>query len=170
MKIIQLKNSVDGFATIDFSSIDMDLVLKAGDLSLVAGKSFRWNKDSGQAISDCPFYIGAMPIFATEKLGTALNNSQVKTATFDVEGKSFTIVAAPHFQGQIINLQKSECRTFRSGKIMTVNKYVFNSNIQYPQIFTPAEFVMFTFCYSEIAQQLSECHFNDLRFVECQTD
>ncbi len=170
MKIIQLTNAVDGFATIDFSTIDMDFALKTGDLSLVAGKSFRWNKDSGQAISDCPFYIGAMPIFATEKLGTALNNTQAKTTTFDVEGKSFTIVAAPHFQGQIINILKSECRTFRSGKIMTVNKYVFNSNIQYPQIFTPAEFVMFTFCNTEIAQLLSGCHFNELRLVECQTD
>lgn len=66
MKIIQLKNSVNGFATIDFSAINMDDVLKKGNISLVAGKSFNWNKESGQAISDCPFYIGAMPIFATE--------------------------------------------------------------------------------------------------------
>ncbi|MBD5239828.1 MAG: hypothetical protein HDS64_08735 [Bacteroidales bacterium] len=170
MKVLQLKNAVDGFATIDFSSIDMDLVLKTGDLSLVAGKSFQWNKDSGQAISDCPFFIGAMPIFDTEKLGSALNNTQAKTATFEVEGKSFTIVAAPQFKGQIINLMKSDCRTFRSGKIMTVNKYVFNKNIQYPDIFTPSEFVMFTFCNTEIAQRLLACRFNQLEFTECPTE
>lgn len=167
MKIIQLKNEVDGFATIDFSAIDMDAVLKNGDLSLVAGKSFIWNKDSGNTISDCPFYIGAMPIFASEKLGECLNNVNVKTATFDVEGKSYTIVAAPHFQGQIINLNKSDCRTFRSGKIMSVNRYVFTSNVKLPPIFTPAEYVLFTFCNTEVAQILAERHFNELRFVEC---
>ena len=167
MKIIQIKNAFDGFATIDFSAIDMDAVLKHGDLSLVAGKSFRWNKDSGNAISDCPFYIGAMPIFDTEKLGNILNNMNVKTATFDVEGRSYTIVAAPHFQGQIIDLEKSDCRTFRSGKIMSVSKYVFNVNVKIPPIFTPAEFVLYTFCDTEVAQLFAECHFNELRFVEC---
>ncbi len=167
MKIIQLKNSVNGFATIDFSAINMDDVLKKGNISLVAGKSFNWNKESGQAISDCPFYIGAMPIFATEKLGDALKNTAVRTATFDVDGKSYTIVAAPHLIGKIINISESECRTFRNGKIMNVNKYVFNSNIQITSIFTPEEFVMFTFCTLEIAQQLQMCHFNELKFVEC---
>lgn len=170
MKLIQLKNAIDGFATIDFSAIDMDAVLKKGELSLVAGKSFRWNKDSGNAISDCPFYIGAMPIFATEKLGNTLACTNVKTATFDVEGMSYTIVAAPQYQGQSIDLDKSDCRTFRSGKIMSVNKYVFYPNIQFPPIFTPAEFVMFTFCNTEVAQLLAERRFNELRFVECSID
>ena len=167
MKIIQLKNLVNGFATIDFSAINMDAVLKNGELSLVAGKSFHWNTESGKSISDCPFYIGAMPIFSTDKLGDALNNTAVKTATFDVDGKSYTIVAAPHLSGQIINLQKSECRTFRSGKIMNVNKYVFNSDVKLAPIFTPEEFVLFTFCNLEVAKQLQSCHFNQLQFVEC---
>lgn len=82
----------------------------------------------------------------------------MRTATFDVDGKSYTIVAAPHLIGKIINISESECRTFRNGKIMNVNKYVFNSNIQITPIFTPEEFVMFTFCTLEIAQQLQMCH------------
>lgn len=168
MKIIQLKNLVTGFATIDFSEVNMDAVLKDGDLSIVSGKSFHWNKESGGKISDCPFYIGAMPIFATEKLGDTLKDTNIKTALIDVDGISYTVISAPCLSGQIINLKESNCRTFRSGKIMTVNKYVFNSGINYIPIFTPEEFVLFTFCNIEIAQKLQSCHFNQLQFVECQ--
>lgn len=167
MKIIQLKNSINGFATIDFSEIDMDDVLKRGNLALLKGKSFHWNREFGKAISDSPFYIGAMPIFATGKLGDALKGTQAKTATFEVEGESYTAVVAPQMPGQIINLNASNCRTFRSGKIMNVSTYVFNSNIEFPPIFTPEEFVMFTFCNIAVAQALHACHFNQLQFIEC---
>ena len=116
MKLIELKNIANGFASIDFGDIDMTSVLKEGVLELVKGKSFKWNRSTGNAISDCPFYIGAMPIFATEKISGVLSSLNVASAEFDVEGRSYTIIAAPHFNGEVINKEKSEMRTFKSGK------------------------------------------------------
>lgn len=167
MKIIQLKNRANGYATIDFSQIDMNIVLKEGKLELINGKSFKWDKVTGEAIGDCPFYMGAMPIFSTEKLGQTFADTDVKTATFDVEGTSYTIVDVPHLEENVINFDESKYRKFRSGKIMNISTYVFKSNVTYPPIFTPEEFVMFTFCKPEIAWKLLECRFSQLEFVEC---
>ena len=168
MELIQLKNHADGFASIDFSAIDMDAVLNEGKIELISDKSFKWNKATGEKISDCPFYIGALPIFDTNKLGTVLNSIDVKFSTFEVEGRNYTLVAAPHFHGEIINREFSEMRTFRSGKIMAVKKYVFNKDFEYPAIFTPAEFNLCTFCNKEIKRYLQSCHFTELKFEECQ--
>lgn len=170
MKLIELKNIANGYASIDFGDIDMTVVLKEGKLDLIQGKIFKWNKNTGNAISDCPFYIGAMPIFDTEKLGGILSSLNVASAEFEVEGQSYTIIDAPHFNGNVINREKSEMRTFRSGKIMSVKKYVFNSGFNYPQIFTPSEFVMKTFCKKETAQLLLSCKFAQLQFVECEVE
>lgn len=170
MKLIELKSIANGFASIDFGDIDMTTVLKEGKLEFVEGKTFRWNRSTGNAISDSPFYIGAMPIFDTEKLSGILSSLNVASAEFDVEGRSYTIINAPHFNGDIINREKSEMRTFRSGKIMNIKKYVFNSGFNYPQIFTPSEFVMNTFCKKETAQMLLSCEFNQLLFVECEVE
>ena len=101
MKLIQLKNSVKGFASIDFAEIDMNAVLKEGKVELLQGKNFKWNMTSGDKISDCPFYIGAMPIFDTNKLNVMLKSINAKTATFEVEGRSYTIVAANHFEARL---------------------------------------------------------------------
>lgn len=167
MKLIQLKSQVDGYATINFGDIDMMAVLKSGDVAVLNGKSFTWDRIVSPTISDCPFYIGAMPIFSTVKLGNALAGTNITIATFDVEGKSYTIMAAHALSGQVINLDKSNCRTFRSGKIMDVSKYVFNAGVTYPAIFTTQEFLMFTFCDEIIANRLISCHFNQLKLVEC---
>lgn len=167
MKIIQLENYTEGYATIDFEGIDMISILKMGNISILDGKKFKWNREVGSNIGDCPFYIGAMPIFATEKLGTILGAYNVNTATFSVEDKEYTIISPPHLEGKVINTQESKCRTFRSGKIMNVDKFVFNKDINYPVLFTPEEYVMFTFCNTELAQKLISCHFDQLKLTEC---
>lgn len=167
MKIIQIKNQVEGYAIINFGNINMMDIVKNGNVSILNGKSFTWDKSLNSAISDCPFYIGATPIFLTEKLGHVLDGSNVNMATFDVEGENYTIVLAPVLNVNSINVSESKCRTFRSGKIMDVNEYVFTSGVDYPEIFTPQEFGLFTFCNESIAKQLFSCHFNQLNFVEC---
>lgn len=166
MKIIQLKNYTEGFATINFDRVDMTSVMKQGDISVLDGKEFTWRRDVGSNIGDCPFFVGAMPIFATEKLGSIID-STVRTATFTVEGKSYTIIAAPLLKGEVINRQESKCRTFRSGKIMSVDKFIFNKGIDYPVLFVPEEYIMYTFCDMEFAKKLISCHFEQLQLIEC---
>jgi hypothetical protein len=168
MKIIQLKNVANGFASIDFSRIDMNAVMREGNLEIITGKQFTWNRNTGNQISDCPFYIGSMPIFETEKLRPALNSLNVKSAEFKVEGKQYTMIAAPQISGSVINREASEMRAFRNGEIMTVQKYVFNANYEYPEIFTPKEFIMDTFCSLNAAKNLLYCQFHELKFIECE--
>lgn len=167
MKLFQLKNTVNGFASINFDGIDMALVLKQGQVELLQGRSFSWDKSNGESISDCPFYIGALPIFDTQKLGNTFDVTNVKFAVFNVEGQSFTAVCAPHYDGEVINRSLSEMRTFRSGKIMSVKEYVLNAGFDYPSIFTPNEFPVNTFCDSEVARRLLDCNFSQLVFKEC---
>lgn len=167
MRIFQIKNQVEGFATINFGDINMMSILKTGDVSILEGKHFSWNKTIGDTISDCPFFIGAMPIFSTEKLGNALLNTNVKTATFDVEGSKFTIVAAISIVDKAINTEKSKCRLFRNGKIMEVADYVFNNTCNYANIFTLQEYPMYTFCGLDVAKKLQLCHFKHLILKEC---
>jgi hypothetical protein len=167
MRIFQIKNQVEGFATINFGDINMMSILKTGDVSILDGKHFSWNKTIGNAISDCPFFIGAMPIFSTEKLGDALLNTNAKTATFNVEGSMFTIVAALPIVGKVINTEKSKCRLFRNGKIMEVAEYVLNNASDFADIFTLQEYPMYTFCELDIAKRLQLCHFKHLILKEC---
>lgn len=167
MRIFQIKNQVEGFASIDFEEIDMMSVLKTGDVSVLEGRCFKWDKTVNSAISDCPFFIGSLPIFLTSKLGSILNDSNVSRATFDVEGKSYTIVSALEQLDNVLDLERSKYRTFRSGKIMDVTSYVFQAKKTYPKLFTLQELKMYTFCNEEIAKSFLSCHFNQLSFVEC---
>ena len=167
MKVVQIKNQVEGYATINFGNINLMEMIKNENVSVLNGKSFTWDKSLNSTISDCPFYIGAIPIFLTEKLGSVLNDSILNMATFDVEGKNYTIVVAPSLSDNSINLEESKCRIFRSGKIMDISQYVFNTGISYPAIFTPKEFKMYTFCDEKIAKKILSCRFNQLKLVEC---
>lgn len=167
MKLFKVKNIVRDFASINFSDIDMTCVLKEGKIDLLEGHRFSWDKSNGTNISDCPFYIGTLPIFDSKKLGNILANSNVKIATFEVEGIQYNAIAAPKLSGSIINREYSELRTFRSGKIMNVKKYVFNKGIKYPPIFMLEEFVLSTFCDEIIAQRLLNCGFSQLQLCEC---
>lgn len=167
MKIYQLQNIVAGFASINFEGVDMGAVLKEGKIDLLQGGVFTWDKSNGTEISDCPFFIGSFPIFNTRKLGTALAGTNVKTATFTVEGISYTAVSAPQLSGEIINRSLSVFRTFRSGKIMSVSKYVFNAGFSYPAIFTPKEYPTSTFCDADVARELIDCDFDQLSFKDC---
>lgn len=168
MKVIQLRNAVNDFASIDFSEIDMNAVVKEGRIDLIKEKQLTWNRNTGDNISDCPFYIGSIPIFDSDKLGDTFSDLNVKSAEFYVDGKSYTIIIAPQLAGSLINREASDMRTFRSGKIMYVRKYVFNPGYQYPVIFTPQEYALFTFCNMEMAKKLLACHFNELKFIECE--
>lgn len=167
MRIFQIKNYVDGFATINFGDIDMMNVLKTGNVSVLDGKHFLWNKTIGDSISDCPFFIGAMPIFTSQKLGETLAATSCNTATFEVEGIKYTIVAASPVHGKVINQEKSKCRSFRSGKIMEVSDYVFSNNESFNNLFTLEEYMMHTFCSLEIAKLLQACKFENLILKEC---
>lgn len=169
MKIYQLLNKADGFASIDFGNIEISEIFKSGNIQELSGKNFKWRTDKDNfKLSDCPFYIGAFPIFKTDGIKNILTELKVKYANFFVEGVSYTAISAPLFSGDVINKDLSSLRTFKSGKIMAIKKYVFNAGFDYPSIFRLQEFNLFTFVNQEVKEKLENCDFQNIIFQECE--
>lgn len=169
MKIYKLFNKVDGFAAIDFGDTAISEIFKTGNIQELQGKNYKWRKDDDNfEISDCPFYIGAFPIFKTDLIKKILEDLKVKYANFLVDGDSYTAISAPLFPGNVINKELSSLRTFKSGKIMSIKKYVFNSGIDFPPMFRLQEFNLFTFVNQETKDKFETCGFKEILFEECE--
>lgn len=162
-----LKNIANDYAIIDFNNYNLiDILQGKKDISTLNNKTFKWDMKSGSKISDCPFYIGAFPVFDSTKLKVNFEKD-VKTAEITVDGRKYKIILANQIKGNVIDKNKSEYSKYSDGRIMKVDKYVFKSNINYPSIFTIEEFPLFTFCDEEMKRKLESCHFNQLMFINC---
>lgn len=169
MAIYKLTNKPNGFASINFGDLDMSKILATGDIKQLNGREFHWTKDADNSkISDCPFFIGALPIFKASKVASVIDKLNVNKALFSVDGESYTAIAAPLFKGKAINREKSTMRAFKSGKIMTVEKYVFNKGIAFPSAFRLEEFNLFTFVDQESYLLLKSCNLSEFVAEPCQ--
>lgn len=169
MKVFKLFNEVNGYASIDFSDVNMgDIVKGIVSVKAISEKSLLWNPTDNESIKgDCPFYIGAFPVFdATKTKGFDFTNAE--TATFKVEGKEFVAVAAPMLSGQLIDKEKSDMRLFKSGKIMNVRRFALKSGCSYPPIFRLEEYPLYTFVCEEMMKSLQELGLTQLKFEECE--
>jgi len=169
MKVFKLFNEVNGYASIDFSDVNMsDIVKGVASVKAISDKSFLWNPSDNESIKgDCPFYIGSFPVFEASKVkGVDFENAE--TATFNVEGKGYIAVAAPILPGQIINREKSDLRLFKSGKIMNVKRFALKSGCSYPSIFRLEEYPLYTFVCEEMMKSLQELGLTQLKYEECE--
>ena len=169
MKLFQLTNNPDGFASINFEGIDMASILKNGDVSPLQGKSFKWHRDDDLSlIPDCPFFIGALPTFKTKKIKKIIDElPNTSTATFKVQGVNYTAFCPLTLMEGALDKENSFIKRFRNGRIMTIESYAFNGSIPFPQLFRINEFCLFTFVTDEIADKLSICELNNLKLIEC---
>lgn len=168
MKLYKLSNIADGYATIDFTGVNISSIVSTGDLTELNGKSFSWLKtESDENISDAPFYIGAFPIFKLSKVQSLLQRISVRTAKFSVDGEEYVAVSAPIIKGDVLNLNASKFRSFKSGKIMTVSSYVFKA-AQYPPIFRFEQYLLYTFVNEELANALESCGLKQLIIEPCE--
>ena len=120
MKIYKLFNLANGYATIDFTNIDMNAIANGNqNVTVLSEQKLKWHFLEDDVVGDCPFYIGAFPIFESSKIENVSFDASQK-ATFYVEGGKYTAIAAPIITGNIINEEKSEMRKFKSGKIEVI--------------------------------------------------
>ena len=169
MKIFKLYNEVNGYASIDFTNANMSDIAKGiVNVSAISGINLNWKIDEEDTVKgDCPFYIGAFPVFdATKTKGFDFKNAE--TATFKVEDKEFVAVSAPMLSGQLIDRDKSDLRLFKSGKIMNVRRFALKSGCSYPPIFRLEEYPLYTFVCEEIMKSLQELGLTQLKFEECE--
>lgn len=169
MRIYKLYNKVNGYTSIDFSNVNMSDIAKGiVNVSTITGINLCWKINEGDNVKgDCPFYIGAFPIFEAAKIkGITFENAE--TAVFKVEGKDFVAIAAPFLSGHIIDKEKSDLRLFKSGKIMSVKRFALINNNCYPSVFRLEEYPLFTFVCEDMMNALKKLDFAQLLFDECE--
>jgi len=167
MKIYKLKNKVEGFKSIDFGDLDVNSIAKGvSNIDLLSGKNFTW-KDCDDTFdkSDCPFFIGAFPIFELSKIDKI--GILVEFVCFKVDNFDYVAFKTVPFLENVLNIEKSDMRLFKSGKIMNINTYVFK-NENYPSVFRIKEYPLFTFVNETFAQVLKGSGLNQLEFEECE--
>lgn len=170
MTIFQVTNSPNGYANIKFDGIDMASILNNGDLSQLQGGTFEWNSQQGNgnlAIPDCPFFIGTLPIFRTDKIIEIVNPLDVNSATFKVNDTDYTALFPRTIVEGSLDIENSAIRYFRNGRIMTIDSYVFCGHMTYPSIFKISELNLFSFVTEDFAQTLMNCGLNNLELNKC---
>ena len=170
MTIFQVTNSPNGYVDIKFNGIVMPSVLNNGDLSQLQGRSFEWNFQQGNGnliIPDCPFFIGTLPIFRTDKISEIVNLPDVYSATFKVNDTDYTALYPRTIVEGSLDIENSAIRYFRNGKIMTIDSYVFCGQMTYPSFFKISELNLFSFVTEDFAQALMNCRLNNLELKKC---
>ena len=145
-----------------------DIVKGIVNVSSISDINLYWKIDEDDNVKgDCPFYIGAFPIFEAAKIKSiAFENAE--TAAFKVEGEDFVAVATPFLSGHIIDKEKSNLRLFKSGKIMSVKRFALINNYCYPSVFRLEEYPLFTFVREDMMKDLKNLDFAQLLFEECE--
>ena len=168
MKIFKLYNEVNGYASVDFTNVNMSDIAKGiVNVSAISDINLNWKIDEDDNVKGyCPFYLGAFPVFdATKVKGCSFERAEI--AQFRVEDRGFVAVAAPILLGQIIDKEKSDLRLFKSGKIMSVKRFALKKNISYPPIFRLEEYPLFTFVSEGMMNSLKKTGLTQLGFEEC---
>ncbi|MCQ2975327.1 MAG: hypothetical protein MJ211_11035 [Bacteroidales bacterium] len=167
MKIFKLYNIVNGYKTIDFGEINITSISKGEiDIECLSNSNLNWKKTEDDLIpSDSPFFIGAFPIFEYSKIEKL--NIPIDFVHFFVENVDFVAIKSNIIEINVLNRDKSIMKLFKSGKIMSINKYVFNK-YNYPPIFRIKEYPLFTFVNEEIAELLKNSNLKQIKFEECE--
>ena len=169
MKIFQVTNSPNGYADIQFDGIDTVSIIKNGNLSQLQDRCFEWSiQDDDSSIPDCPFFIGVVPIFRTDKISKINNLPDVNYASFKVDGTDYTALYPITTIEGALDIENSDIRYFRNGNIMTIDSYVFRNRINYPEFFKISELSLYSFITEGLAKTLRKCGFNNLELIECK--
>lgn len=146
--------------------------VKWENLMAMQAYSFQWENDSEvKEICDCPFIIGSIPVFSVKGYNIIkpfINQSDVQVIPIKVEGDMFYILNTTKVISNILNEHKSKIVRFSSGKIMDIEKYVFNESKSIPSFFRIKQFDTFTFVTEGVAKEIMESDLTGIVVEECQ--
>lgn len=172
--IYRLYTSDIGYKTIDYNDTPL-LDCLDSDIwdSLTLEKfQFVWNsEETEEEESDCPFLIGAIPIIKSNILmNIDFNTLQeiVDIINIKVSGNDFSILIAKDKIKGLLNKKKSDIDYFSDGRIMRVNRYVFNNHNDLPPLFRIEEYPLFTFANARMANILNKLDLKGLLLEECE--
>lgn len=144
-----------------------------GDYSEIETFKYKWVEDANEKIvCDSPFLMGAIPIFGESVvLGVKnfLSPALVDVLPIEVEGERYCILKAKILLDNILNLRRSKIVKFSDGRIMKVEKYVFNQQNNIPLIFKIRQYPLFTFITDSLALSLEMLHPTGLAMEKIDT-
>lgn len=171
MDIYRLYTPNRDYRTIDYDKTPLMRIIGEedwGNLKELEDYPYKWD-DEKKDVCDAPFLIGAIPIIRTDalsRIAAPLPSSLVQQVHIKVGGIEYTILKAKAV-GNILNERKSDIDRFSDGRIMDVEKYVFNYSKDTPAIFRIAQYPLFTFVTDELAESMMNAKLTGLSFDKC---
>lgn len=140
------------------------------DYCSIEGSKFNWTIDEGKK-SDAPFIDGCIPVISDKAYACLSNylNGNAKKAKIYVGGEPFNILYGEKILSGVLNVDKSNIRYFRDGRIMQIKQYVFNSN-QFPPIFKIAEEPTFDFVSEDFIRAIIAANLTGFDWEECSVE
>lgn len=134
--------------------------------------SYNWNVDDKEKeCGDCPFLIGAIPVFSTNVLKNIkkyLSKDLVDVISIKVENREYAIIKAQKLVANLLDERDSQITRYSDGNIMSVEKYVFKETNELPMIFSLSEYSLFTFVTGQLAEVLLCINPRGLEIEKCK--
>lgn len=175
MNIYRLLNPSRAYKTINYSNTPMfDNIGKVvwDNVNEISKFNYTWNiNDESLSICDCPFIIGSIPVFnlmAYNKLLMYLNKENTQIIPINVDGVPYFVVNATVLIDDILNSRKSKISYFSDGRIMDIEKYVFNKRKDIPNVFKISQYQTYTFVSDRIASVINSNMMTGIVLEKCK--
>lgn len=174
MRIYRLYNPNQEYRTIQIANTPLLVAIDHNDYSKtidIHNTQYHWD-NLDKELCDCPFLIGAIPVFRKEKIYKIryiFSSQDISTTELIVDGASYILLITNNVVKGLLDERKSTITRFSDGRIMTVENYVFKKKKEYPDIFRIEELPLFTFVTDRIANELLEQNLSGLAMEECKT-
>lgn len=176
MKIYRIFNPNRDYKTIDYAETPiLDNLGKVywENQTEVSSFLYTWVKDEGEGICDCPFIIGSVPVFnetAYRAITSYLDKNEMQIIPIFVEGIPYYIVNVLRVLPDILNEKKSKIIRFSDGRIMDIEKYVFQKKDSIPNIFKISQLDTYTFVNEKMASIIMEAHLTGIALEKCKVN
>lgn len=137
----------------------------------VSSFPYTWVKGEGEDICDCPFIIGSVPVFseaAYRAIASHFDKNEMQIIPIFVEGIPYYIVNVIRVLPDILNEKKSKIVRFSDGRVMDIEKYVFQKKVNVPNIFKISQLDTYTFVNEEMASIIMDAHLTGLALEKCK--
>lgn len=172
MKIYKFFHKSADYKAINIKGSNLELQLsnhsKEVDFGSFEGTKYKWTLDEGKK-SDAPFIDGCIPVISDKAYIclSELIKGNVKAAKIRVDGEPYNILYGEKVINGVLNLEKSQIRYFRDGRIMQIKKYVFNS-AEFPPVFKIAEDPTFVFVTEDVISAINAAGLTGFNWDECE--
>ena len=123
------------------------------NLQEVSSFNYTWD-DPKKDICDCPFIMGAIPVFSSkayDRIAKYICPRNAQIIPISIDKKEYFIVNIITFEDDFLNIKKSDIVYFSNHHIMDITNYVFKRNIEIPFWFRLSQYINFTFINSFVA-------------------